>query len=46
LSEIAYALQLNKPVIGYKSWSVPKLESVKTPSIVIKRLKQILSSNK
>ena len=46
LSEIAYALQLNKPVIGYKSWSVPKLESVKTPSLVIKRLKQILSSNK
>jgi uncharacterized protein (TIGR00725 family) len=46
LSEIAYAMQLNKPVIGYKSWSVPKLESVKTPSIVIKRLKQILSSNK
>ena len=46
LSEIAYALQLNKPVIGYKSWSVPKLESVKTPSIVIKRLKMILSSNK
>ena len=27
LSEIAYALQLNKPVIGYKSWSIPKLES-------------------
>ena len=46
LSEIAYALQLNKPVIGYKSWSVPKLESIKTPSLVIKRLKQILSSNK
>ena len=45
LSEIAYALQLNKPVIGYKSWSVPKLESIKTPSLVIKRLKQILSSN-
>ena len=46
LSEIAYALQLNKPVIGYKSWTVPNLESEKTPSLVIKRLKQILSSNK
>ena len=45
LSEIAYAMQLNKPVIGYKSWSVPKLESEKTPSLVIKRLKKILSSN-
>ena len=45
LSEIAYALQLNKPVIGYKSWSVPKIESVKTPALVIKRLKKILSSN-
>ena len=45
LSEIAYALQLNKPVIGYKSWSVPKIESVKTPTLVIKRLKKILSSN-
>ena len=46
LSEIAYALQLNKPVIGYKSWSVPKLESIKTPSLIIKRLNSILSSNK
>ena len=46
LSEIAYAMQLNKPVIGYKSWSVPKLESEKTPSLVIKRLKNIISSNK
>jgi hypothetical protein len=46
LSEIAYAMQLNKPVIGYKSWSIPKLESEKTPSLVIKRLKNIISSNK
>ena len=46
LSEIAYALQLNKPVIGYRSWSVPKLKSEKTISLLIKRLNRILSSNK
>lgn len=31
LSEIAYALCDNKPVVGYKSWDIPGLISVTTP---------------
>ena len=45
LSEIAYALQLKKPILGYKSWTIPDLQSFDDISIVMARLKEILSSN-
>ena len=46
LSEIAYALQLEKPILGYKTWTIPKLESIGTINDLITRLKNIISSNK
>ena len=45
LSEIAYALQLEKPILGYKTWTIPKLESIDTINGLITRLKNIISSN-
>jgi len=45
LSEIAYALQLEKPMLGYKTWTIPKLESIDTINGLITRLKNIISSN-
>ena len=45
LSEIAYALQLEKPILGYKTWTIPKLESIDTINMLITRLKNIISSN-
>ena len=45
LSEIAYALQLEKPMLGYKTWTIPKLESIGTINDLITRLKNIISSN-
>ena len=46
LSEIAYALQLEKPIVGYKTWTIPKLESIGTINDLITRLRNIISSNK
>ena len=46
LSEIAYALQLEKPIVGYKTWTIPKLESIDTINGLITRLRNIISSNK
>ena len=46
LSEIAYALQLEKPILGYKTWTIPKLESIVTINDLITRLRNIISSNK
>lgn len=46
LSEIAYALQLEKPILGYKTWTIPKLESIDTINGLITRLINIISSNK
>ena len=45
LSEIAYALQLEKPIVGYKTWTIPKLESIDTINELITRLRNIISSN-
>ncbi|MEE9190251.1 MAG: TIGR00725 family protein [Candidatus Neomarinimicrobiota bacterium] len=39
LSEIAYALQLKKPVIGYKTWDIKGIIEVDTINQVIKELK-------
>ena len=46
LSEIAYALQLEKPIVGYKTWTIPKLECIDTINGLITRLRNIISSNK
>jgi uncharacterized protein (TIGR00725 family) len=39
LSEIAYALQLNKPVIGYKTWNIKGMIEVNSINQVINELK-------
>jgi uncharacterized protein (TIGR00725 family) len=43
LSEIAYALQLNKPVIGYKTWNIKGIIEANTINQVIKELKVYLN---
>lgn len=39
LSEIAYALQLNKPVFGYKTWDINGIIEVNSINQAIKELK-------
>ena len=41
LSEIAYALQLNKPVIGLETWDIAGVQKVGTESEVIEKLNHI-----
>ena len=38
LSEIAYALQLKKPIIGYKTWDIPGVISVENISDLMIKL--------
>ena len=46
LSEIAYALQLGKPVIALKSWQVdPSVREVKTPTQAVETLLRILEDS-
>ena len=40
LSEIAYAKQLEKPIIGLHSWAIEGLENVESPGEVIQFLKE------
>ena len=42
LSEIAYALQLKVPVIGYKTWDIPGVVSVKNIAELISKVKDNL----
>ncbi len=42
LSEIAYALQLEKPVVGYGSWDLKEVIKTATPSEVIAEVKNYL----
>ncbi|NOZ03478.1 MAG: TIGR00725 family protein [FCB group bacterium] len=42
LSEIAYALQLGKPVVGYKSWPVEGVVNAGSVNDIIKQVKSIL----
>ncbi|MFQ6611756.1 MAG: TIGR00725 family protein [Fidelibacterota bacterium] len=42
LSEIAYAFQLNKPVIGYKTWDLEGIHKVKSPTEVIEKVRGLL----
>jgi len=41
LSEIALALARKKPVFGIGTWSIPGVESVKTPGEAIARIKDL-----
>ena len=42
LSEIAYCLQLNKPVISLDSWDMPGVIKVKTVGEAISKVKELL----
>ena len=46
LSEIAYALQLGIPTIGFKTWDIPGTIEVNSIKEVIKTVRDILKSNK
>ena len=43
LSEIAYAFQLKKPVIGYKTWDIAPVIQANTPEEVVSKLKKELN---
>lgn len=42
MSEIAYAFQLDKPVIGYKTWDINQVIQAESPKDVISKLKNKL----
>ena len=44
LSEIAYAFQLKKPVIGYKTWDINSVVRADSPSDVVIKLKKELKN--
>ena len=44
LSEIAYAFQLKKPVIGYKTWDIDSVVCADSPSDVVIKLKKELKN--
>jgi len=44
MSEIAYAMQLNKPVIGYNTLSINNIVIAQTPAEVILKIKSTLIS--
>ena len=43
MSEIAYAFQLYKPVIGYKTWDINNVIQAESPEDVISKLKKELN---
>ena len=43
LSEIAYAFQLEKPVVGYDSWDIEGMHKANTPKEVINKVKCLLN---
>ena len=43
LSEIAYAFQLEKPVIGYKTWDIDPVIQANTPEEVVSKLNKELN---
>jgi uncharacterized protein (TIGR00725 family) len=45
LSEIAYALQLKIPIIGYKTWDIPGVLSVNNINILMAEIKKNLKQN-
>ena len=42
MSEIAYAFQLEKPVIGFNTWDIKHVVHADTPDEVISKLKDEL----
>ena len=44
LSEIAYALQLKVPIIGYKTWDIPGVISVNSVNEVTNKLKELIGT--
>jgi len=44
LSEIAFALNMKKPVIGIGAWDIPGMKQVKTPQAAVQELNRILYS--
>ncbi len=42
LSEIAYALQLEKPIIGYKTWDIPGVISIDNINTLISEIQKTL----
>ena len=42
LSEIAYALQLEKPIIGYKTWDIPGVTSIDSINTLISEIQKAL----
>jgi len=43
LSEIAYALSLDKPVVGYGTWDIKGVHKEKTISTLINRVRELLN---
>ena len=43
LSEIAYAFQLKKPVIGYKTWNINPIIKAKSPEDVMLKIKEFMN---
>ena len=43
LSEIAFAFQLEKPVVGYGTWDLEDIHNAKTPTDVIEKIGQLLN---
>ena len=43
MSEIAYAFQLDKPVIGYQTWDINPVIQAESPEDVISKLKKELN---
>ena len=43
MSEIAYAFQLNKPVVGYETWDINHVVHAESPEDVITKLKKELA---
>ena len=42
LSEIAYTLGYDKPVVGYNSWNIKELEAVDNPVIAVNRIFELI----
>jgi len=43
LSEIAFAFQLEKPVVGYNTWDIEEIHKVNTPTDVINKVIELLN---
>jgi hypothetical protein len=44
LSEIAYAFQLDKPVIGYETWDIENIIKAESPNDVMIKLRKELKN--